>query len=124
MPFNFYALLMFVFPLYYLLNAKGRYISLLMCGAMSFFYAYTLSILTFKISPKAFVMVLWVLFFVPLIIIINLNLWIDPYFIFRKSPFEPRFMSIDHHQMFAKSPYCKNHFPHRILYKLYCSPTE
>ncbi|MBP6951712.1 MAG: hypothetical protein KBC28_05825 [Alphaproteobacteria bacterium] len=74
-----------------------------------------LSILTFKISPKAFVMVLWVLFFVPLIIIIGLNLWVDPYFIFRKSPFEPRLMSIDHHQRFAKSLQVITRQPHTIL---------
>lgn len=62
-----------------------------------------LSILTSEISPKTFSVTLGgaLLFF--LMGAVCLNLFVDPYFIFRKSPFESRLASIDSHQRFAKS---------------------
>lgn len=52
--YAFFALLMFAFPLYYLLNAKGRYIYLLMCGAIFFGSFLHLIIFLFSVIGNAF----------------------------------------------------------------------
>jgi hypothetical protein len=75
-----------------------------------------LSILIFKFSsPRRLILSGWMFLFTFFISIIGLNLWVDPYFIFRKSPFEPRMELINSRQRFAKSLQVITRQPHTIV---------
>lgn len=75
-----------------------------------------LSTLTFKPScERKGILLTWLFLFIFFISIISLNIFIDPFFIFRSSPFEPRMELIDSHQRFAKSLQVMTRRPHTII---------